>query len=33
MEELLGIRVPQSLQAEQAVIGSMLIDPDCVADV
>ena len=33
MEELLGIRVPQSLHAEQAVIGSMLIDPDCVADV
>jgi len=33
MEELLGIRVPQSLQAEQAVIGSMLIDPACVPDV
>ena len=33
MEELLGIRVPQSLQAEQAVIGSMLIDPACTADV
>ncbi len=33
MDELLGIRVPQSLQAEQAVIGSMLIDPDCIPDV
>ncbi|MCD8256912.1 MAG: replicative DNA helicase, partial [Oscillospiraceae bacterium] len=33
MEELLGARVPQSPQAEQAVIGSMLIDPECVPDV
>ncbi len=33
MDELLGIRVPQSLQAEQAVLGSMLIEPDCIADV
>lgn len=33
MEELLGTRVPQSLQAEQAVIGSMLIDPNCIPDV
>ena len=33
MEELLGARVPQSLQAEQAVIGSMLIDPACVPEV
>ena len=33
MEELLGIRVPQSPQAEQAVIGSMLIDPACIPDV
>ena len=33
MEELLGTRVPQSLQAEQAVIGSMLIDPACVSIV
>ncbi len=33
MEELLGTRVPQSMQAEQAVIGSMLIDPACVPDV
>ena len=33
MDELLGARVPQSLQAEQAVIGSMLIDPECVPEV
>ena len=33
MDELLGIRVPQSPQAEQAVIGSMLIDPSCIPDV
>jgi len=33
MEELLGARVPQNRQAEQAVIGSMLIDPACIPDV
>ena len=33
MEELLGTRVPQSIQAEQAVIGSMLIDPECIPEV
>jgi len=33
MEELMGNRIPQSLQAEQAVIGSMLIDPECIPDV
>lgn len=33
MDELLGKRVPQSPQAEQAVIGSMLIDPGCIPDV
>jgi len=33
MEELLGIRVPQSPLAEQAVIGSMLIDAACIPDV
>ena len=33
MDELLGRRVPQSPQAEQAVIGSMLIDPGCIPDV
>ncbi len=30
MDELLGKKVPFSSQAEQAVIGSILIDPDCV---
>ena len=33
MDELLGRRVPHSQQAEQAVIGSMLIDPSCIPDV
>ncbi|MGN1001377.1 MAG: replicative DNA helicase [Oscillospiraceae bacterium] len=33
MDELLGGRVPHSPQAEQAVIGSMLIDPGCIPDV
>ena len=33
MDELLGNRVPQSPQAEQAVLGSILTDPDCVPDV
>ena len=33
MDELLGRRVPYSAEAEQAVLGSMLIDPRCVADV
>ena len=33
MDELLGLRVPQSLQAEQSVIGSMLIDPACIPEV
>ena len=33
MDELLGRRVPYSAPAEQAVIGSMLIDPRCVPEV
>ena len=33
MEELLGRQVPHSAPAEQAVIGSMLIDPSCIPDV
>ena len=33
MEELLGLRVPQSLQAEQAVLGAMLFEPKCIPDV
>ena len=33
MDELLGRRVPHSAQAEQAVIGSLLIDPGCISQV
>ena len=33
MEELLGRKTPHSAPAEQAVIGSMLIDPRCIPDV
>ncbi len=33
MDELLGKKIPCSSQAEQAVIGSMLIDPRCIAEV
>ena len=33
MDELLGRRVPHSAQAEQAVIGSMLYDPECIPGV
>ncbi|MCR5136427.1 MAG: replicative DNA helicase [Oscillospiraceae bacterium] len=33
MDELLGKKVPYSAQAEQAVIGSLLIDPDCIPAV
>ena len=33
MDELLGKKVPFSAQAEQAVIGSMLIDPNCIPSV
>lgn len=33
MDELLGKKTPYSATAEQAVIGSMLIDPRCVPDV
>ncbi len=33
MEELLGRRVPYSAEAEQAILGSILIDPGCVPDV
>ena len=32
-EELLARQLPQSLEAEQAVLGSILIDSRCVADV
>ena len=33
MDELLGKRTPHSASAEQAVIGSLLIDPNCVPEV
>lgn len=33
MDELLARQKPHSLEAEQAVIGSMLIDPRCVPDI
>ncbi len=33
MDELLSRQMPQSTEAEQAVIGSMLIDPECVPTV
>ena len=33
MEELLGRQAPHSATAEQAVIGSMLIDPRCIPEV
>ena len=33
MDELLGRRTPYSADAEQAVLGSMLIDPACVPNV
>jgi len=32
-EELLGKQLPQSLEAEQAVLGSILIDSRCISDV
>ena len=33
MDELLLRQVPHSLEGEQAVLGSMLIDPACIKDV
>ena len=33
MDELLGKKIPYSAQAEQAVVGSILIDPECVPAV
>ena len=32
-EELAFRQMPHSVEAEQAVLGSILIDPRCVADV
>ena len=33
MNELLGRQAPHSASAEQAVLGSMLIDPQCISEV
>ena len=33
MDELLLSRVPQSQEAEQAILGSMLIDPACIPEI
>lgn len=33
MNELLGRQVPHSAPAEQAILGSMLIDPSCITEV
>lgn len=33
IEDLLLRQMPHSLEGEQAVLGSMLIDPDCIKDV
>ena len=33
MDELLIRQMPHSLEAEQAVLGSMLIDAECIKDV
>ena len=32
-EQLLSRQAPQSLEAEQSVLGAILIDSSCVADV
>ncbi len=33
MDELMGRRIPYSREAEQSILGSMLIDPACIPDV
>jgi replicative DNA helicase len=33
LDELLARQMPQAVEAEQAVIGSMLIDPSCIPDL
>ena len=33
MDELLGRQAPYSAEAERAILGAMLIDPACIADV
>lgn len=33
MDELLGRQLPHSIEAEQSVLGAMLIDPRCISEV
>ena len=33
VDELLGRQMPYSIEAEQSILGAMLIDSRCVADV
>ena len=33
MDEIIGARLPHNIEAEQSVLGSMLIDPRCVPEV
>ena len=33
MDDILNRKMPQSLEAEQSVLGAMLIDSRCVGDV
>ena len=33
MDDLLGRQLPHSVEAEQAVLGAMLIDTRCIPDV
>ncbi len=33
MDEIIGARLPHNVEAEQSVLGSMLIDPRCVPEV
>ncbi len=33
MDEIMGARLPHNVEAEQSVIGSMLLDPRCVPEV
>ncbi len=33
MDEIIGARLPHNVEAEQSVIGSMLLDPRCVPEV
>ena len=33
MDELLGRQLPHSIEAEQSVLGAMLIDSRCISEV